>query len=82
LQKLFSYADLKALGIFNSRPTLHRAINDGRFPAGRLVTPNARRWTGEEVEGYLAACPRGRRRQGDPDAPRKGGAPNRKRPPQ
>jgi hypothetical protein len=63
MNKLLRYADLKARGIFNSRMTLKRQIDAGEFPTGRLITPNRRAWTPEEVEEYHATRPATRKRQ-------------------
>lgn len=57
MTKLLRYSDLQEMGIFGSRMGLKRAIDTLRFPAGCLVTPNARRWAEAEVNEWLAARP-------------------------
>jgi predicted DNA-binding transcriptional regulator AlpA len=56
------YKDLKARGIFNSRMTLMRRINAGDFPPGRLITPNCRVWSEQEVAEYAESRPVTRKR--------------------
>jgi hypothetical protein len=48
---------LKARGVVNNWPTLVNRINKYGFPPGRLIGPNARAWTEEEVEAWIAARP-------------------------
>jgi prophage regulatory protein len=55
--KLLRYPDLVAKGIVNSRMTLKRLIDAQGFPPGRLITPNARAWTEEEVDAWIANRP-------------------------
>ena len=61
MKKRIRYNDLEAGGIVNSRMTLSRMIRDHGFPPGRLVTPNCRTWTEEEVEEWLANRPEARK---------------------
>lgn len=55
--KLLRFPDLAARGIVNSRMTLKRLIDAQGFPPGRLITPNARAWTAEEVDNWVAGRP-------------------------
>jgi predicted DNA-binding transcriptional regulator AlpA len=55
--KLLRYPDLVARGIVNSRMTLKRLIDAQGFPPGRLITPNARAWTEDEVDDWVASRP-------------------------
>src|SRR5262249_26376766 len=43
---LLRYSDLQRLGIVGSRTQLHRLIDQGLFPKGRLISANSRAWTG------------------------------------
>jgi predicted DNA-binding transcriptional regulator AlpA len=47
--KLLRYNDLVERGVVASRMTLWRLIREYDFPAGKLITPNARAWDEEEV---------------------------------
>jgi len=51
------FADLKARGIVNNWPSLKNRIKKFGFPCGRLIGPNTRAWTEEEVERWIAARP-------------------------
>ena len=55
--KLLRYNDLVERGIVASRMTLWRLIREHDFPAGKLITPNARAWEEEEVSGWIASRP-------------------------
>jgi predicted DNA-binding transcriptional regulator AlpA len=59
--KWIRYNDLVAKGVFNSRMTLKRAIDDQDFPPGVLITPNARVWDEAEVDAWIAARPSARK---------------------
>ena len=56
-RKLWRYKDLKAAQIVNSRMTLKRLIDSGRLASGRLISPNVRAWTDEEIEALIATAP-------------------------
>jgi len=58
---LLRYRDLVARGLFNSRMTTWRAIEQQGFPPGRLVTPNSRAWTEVEVDQWVASRPSGKK---------------------
>ena len=49
------FADLKERKIVNNRTTLSRWIKQHGFPPGRLLGPNTRVWTDDEIEAYIAA---------------------------
>jgi hypothetical protein len=55
------FRDLKARGIVNNWPTLVNRINKFGFPSGRLIGPNARAWTEDEVEAWIARQPTARK---------------------
>ncbi|MEJ0096220.1 MAG: AlpA family phage regulatory protein [Methylocella sp.] len=59
--KLIRYTDLVAKGVVNSRMTLKRMIDLQGFPPGRLVTPNSRAWTEEEVDQWIESRPTARK---------------------
>jgi hypothetical protein len=51
------FADLVERGIIGSRPGLKKRIDKFGFPPGRLLGPNHRVWTLEEIEAYENAQP-------------------------
>jgi len=59
--KLLGFKDFNDMGLFNSPMTMKRAIDNQGFPPGRLVTPNARRWTEDEVTAWIANRPTARK---------------------
>jgi predicted DNA-binding transcriptional regulator AlpA len=59
--KWIRYPDLVAKGIVNSRMTLKRLIDLQGFPAGVLITPNARAWDEASVDAWIAARPAARK---------------------
>jgi hypothetical protein len=61
LTKFWKYKDLKEAGIVGSPMTLKRLIDTGRLAPGRLVTPNSRIWTDEEVQALIDGSPTGRK---------------------
>jgi hypothetical protein len=63
--KFLRFSDLKDRGIFNSRMTLKRAIDERGFPQGRLLTPGCRAWTEDEVSEWLASRPVARKTVAD-----------------
>jgi predicted DNA-binding transcriptional regulator AlpA len=68
MTKFLRYKDLKERRTFNSRMTLHRAIQSGAFPPGRMLSPNVRAWTEEEVIAYENSRPIKRERKADTNA--------------
>lgn len=59
--RLIRYNDLVGKGVVNSRMTLKRLIDSQNFPAGVLITPNARAWDEAEVDAWIAARPSARK---------------------
>jgi predicted DNA-binding transcriptional regulator AlpA len=59
--KWIRYPDLVAKGIVNSRMTLQRLIDFQDFPAGILITPNARAWDEAEIDRWIANRPTARK---------------------
>jgi predicted DNA-binding transcriptional regulator AlpA len=51
---LLRYVDLQRRGIVRNRQQLSNLIHDYGFPAGWLLTPNARVWDESDVEAWLA----------------------------
>jgi hypothetical protein len=56
-KKWLRFADLKARGLVNSWPSLNNKIRTQGFPPGRMLGPNTRAWTGEEIEGFEESRP-------------------------
>ena len=51
--KLFRFADLVALGIFNNRMTAKRWVERGDFPAPIRLGENSIAWRKAEVKAWL-----------------------------
>jgi predicted DNA-binding transcriptional regulator AlpA len=51
------FRDLVAAGIVRNWPTLIRLVDQQGFPPGRLLGPNTRVWTVDEVEAWIASRP-------------------------
>jgi hypothetical protein len=51
------FSDLRERGLVRSWPQLRRMIKLHGFPAGRMLSPNIRVWSVEEVETYFASRP-------------------------
>lgn len=43
---------LQEQGIVYNWTTLRRWIKEGRFPPGRMIGPNSRAWTEDEIAAY------------------------------
>ncbi len=54
MKKWYRYHDLVAMGLVNNRTTLHRWINAGLFPKGRMLGPNTRAWSADELAAHEA----------------------------
>jgi hypothetical protein len=54
---LLRFADLQARRIVNSWPQLKRLQKFHGFPLGRMLSPNIRAWTEEEIDAYYASRP-------------------------
>ena len=68
MTRLLRFSDLQERGIVRSYVQLDRMQRLYSFPPGRLITPNSRAWTEEEVDAWLASRPV------ENDAPLKGAA--------
>ena len=55
--KWLRFADLRTRGTVKSWPMLKRRIEKDGFPEGRLLGPNTRAWSEEEVEAWEATRP-------------------------
>jgi hypothetical protein len=60
-----SFADLQALGVIPNWTTLLAWQKDFGFPVGRLLGPNSRRWSRQEINVWLASRPVARADFGD-----------------
>jgi hypothetical protein len=49
------YQDLVARGILRNRATLANWIEKCGFPKGRMIGPNSRAWTEEEIDAWLSS---------------------------
>ena len=49
---LWRFSDLKQRGVCNSRAQLKLMVDHYGFPLGKMLTPNARVWTQDEVIAY------------------------------
>ena len=56
-KKWLRFPDLKARGLVNSWPALTNKIRTQGFPPGRMLGPNTRAWSIEEIEGYEESRP-------------------------
>ena len=55
--KLAEFHDLKARGIVNSWAQLDNLVTKYGFPAGRMISPNARAWAEDELDTWFASRP-------------------------
>jgi predicted DNA-binding transcriptional regulator AlpA len=55
--RLLRFKDLQARGIVNNWPMLKRRIERDGFPVGRMIGPNQRAWTEQEVEKWVESRP-------------------------
>jgi predicted DNA-binding transcriptional regulator AlpA len=51
------FKDLRERGIVPNWPTLRRWVEECDFPPGRLLGPNSRVWTKDEIEAWLESRP-------------------------
>ena len=51
------FPDLRARNVVKSWTQLKRLIEEYGFPPGRMLSPNVRAWTEEEIDAYCASCP-------------------------
>jgi hypothetical protein len=54
---MLRFNDLKARGVVNNWVTLLSWIEKQGFPPGRLLGPNTRAWTDQEVAEWIASRP-------------------------
>lgn len=54
---LLRYADLKARKIVNNRPQLRRLQQLHGFPLGKMLSPNTRVWTEDEILHWFETRP-------------------------
>lgn len=54
---LLRFADLRARNIVSSWTQLKRLQEEYGFPHGRMLTPNCRTWTEEEVDEWYSTRP-------------------------
>jgi Prophage CP4-57 regulatory protein (AlpA) len=57
LVSLLRYADLEARGIVSNRVQLKRLQEHYGFPRGRMLSPNTRTWSEQEIEEWYASRP-------------------------
>ena len=59
MSKLLRYCDLEARGLIKNWATLRRWIRDPnvKFPPGRLIGPQTRVWTEEELATWIESRP-------------------------
>lgn len=51
------FSDLQARNIVKSWPQLKRLTDKYGFPKGRMISPNVRAWTENEVDGWIESRP-------------------------
>jgi hypothetical protein len=52
LAQYVRFKDLNEMGIVNNWTTLRRWIKAGAFPPGRMIGPNSRAWTKDEIVAH------------------------------
>ena len=57
MQQWLRYADLVDRGLVRNRITLGNWIRDCGFPPGRLLGPNTRVWSEQEIDFWIASRP-------------------------
>jgi predicted DNA-binding transcriptional regulator AlpA len=55
--QLLRFKDLRERRIVDNRPTLQRWIAIEGFPPGRMLGPNTRAWTEEEIAEWITSRP-------------------------
>jgi predicted DNA-binding transcriptional regulator AlpA len=56
-KKWLRFQDLKTRGLVNSWPALTNKIRTQDFPPGRMLGPNTRAWSVEEIEAFEESRP-------------------------
>ncbi len=54
---LLRFSDLQARGVVNNWVTLRRWIDREGFPTGRMLGPNTRAWSEDEIAAWIASRP-------------------------
>jgi predicted DNA-binding transcriptional regulator AlpA len=54
---LLRFPNLKQKNIVKSWPQLKRLQDRYNFPKGRMIGPNTRAWTDQEIDEWVASCP-------------------------
>jgi predicted DNA-binding transcriptional regulator AlpA len=57
MTRLLRFRDLKDRGIVGNWPTLRSRIDHDGFPRGRMIGPNMRAWTEDEIKDWLKSRP-------------------------
>jgi predicted DNA-binding transcriptional regulator AlpA len=57
MPKWLRFRDLKTRGLVKSWPMLKRRVERDGFPPGRMLGPNTRAWTEDEIEEYENSRP-------------------------
>jgi len=57
IKTMLTFDDLVARRLIKSRMTLKRMTDAGTFPRGKLISPNRRVWTEEEIAEWWANLP-------------------------
>ena len=60
LPTFIRFADLQARGIVNSYPQLKHLQEEQGFPTGRMLSPQVRAWTEQEIADWLDTRPTGK----------------------
>jgi hypothetical protein len=55
--KWLRYNDLRALNVVTSWTQLKRLVELHGFPTGRMLSPNVRAWTEDEINAYCGSRP-------------------------
>jgi predicted DNA-binding transcriptional regulator AlpA len=55
--QLLRFRDLKQRRIISNWPTLRVRIDRDGFPPGRMIGPNSRAWTEDEVAAWIESRP-------------------------
>jgi hypothetical protein len=61
LPSLCRFRDLRNAGVVDNWQQLNRMIDHDGFPPGRLLSPNVRTWTTEEINDWYATRPTARK---------------------
>jgi predicted DNA-binding transcriptional regulator AlpA len=54
---LLRFRDLRSRGVVLNRVTLANRIKNDGFPPGRMLGPNERAWTDQEIDDWIASRP-------------------------